>query len=119
MENVAYIEIQDIDSQGNLKPHVGKGKPVVVMALGTFCGYCNKAKPAFEEFARLPNNVVAGAIQIDGDEPDKKSAAFLKKWHPGYRGVPTYLGFDGNGKFSKVHTGGRDLGSISTFSKTL
>ena len=54
MNKVWYLEVQDFDAHGNLKPHVGGGKPVILMAQGNFCGYCQKAKP---EFQKLANNI--------------------------------------------------------------
>ena len=53
MENVWYLEDTDF-VQGALKPYVGKGKPVVVMAQGSYCGYCQTAKPAFQSLSKSP-----------------------------------------------------------------
>ena len=62
MENVAYLEIDDFDSDGNLKQYVCRGKNVVIMGQATFCGYCKQAGPAFEKFAKSHPNVVAATI---------------------------------------------------------
>lgn len=119
MENVAYLEIEDFDSDGNLKPYVGQGKACVIMAQGSFCGYCQQAKPAFQKFANSSKNVVACSIEIDGTQSERDAAKFLNKWDPQYRGVPHYIGFGKDGKFKKVHNGGRDTGSIIAFAGSL
>lgn len=119
MENVAYLEIEDFNSDGSLKPHVGRGKPVVLMAQGNFCGYCQKAKPDYLNFAKSNGNVVAASLEIDGSASEKQAANFLKQWDSTYRGVPWYGGFNSDGKFAGVHGGGRDTQSIIGFSTKL
>jgi len=118
MENVAYLEFEDFNSDGSLKSYVGRGKPVVLMAQGNFCGYCQKAKPAYKDFANN-SNVVVASLEIDGTASEKQASKFLKKWDSTYRGVPWYGGFNSNGKFAGVHKGGRDTGAVMGFSKTL
>ena len=119
MENVAYIEVEDINSDGSLKPYVGDGKPVVLMGKGNFCGYCKQAEPAFEQFAKSTHGVVAATIISDGEASEKAAGKFFKIWNTKHRGVPDYFGFDSDGRFKSVHTGGRDAGALKTFSATL
>ena len=119
MNNVAYLENTDFDSRGKLKPYVGNGKPVLIMAQGNFCGYCTQAKPVYEKLAASTNNGVYATILIDGEQSEKEASNFLKIWDPNYRGVPAYFGFDKSGNFKKVHQGGRDSGSLETFLKSL
>ena len=119
MENVAYLEVMDFDSSGNLKSYVGNGKPVIVMAQGNFCHYCTQSKPVYEKLASNIDNVVFATILIDGEQSEKDAAKFLKKWDPKYRGVPAYLGFDKDGNFKNVHNGGRDAESIKGFVGTI
>lgn len=120
MENVAYLEIQDIDQHGNLKQYVTQGKPVVLMAQSNHCGYCKQAKPAFQQFADNVNgNVVASSIQIDGESSEQEASKFLNKWDSNYRGVPTYFGFNKDGVFVKTHEGGRDTSSLINFASGL
>lgn len=118
LKNIPYLEVQDVNQDGTLKSHVGKGKPVVLMVQGNFCGYCTQAKPAFEEFARNVQNAVAVTVQIDGDQSEKQANALIAKINPG-KGVPVFLGFDENGKFEKLHTGNRDANSLMQFASTL
>ena len=119
MENVAYIEVDDINLDGTLKPYVNNGKPVIMMCYGNFCGYCTKAKPAFEKLAKTETQFVWAAILTDGEESEKAAAKFIKMWNKEHRGVPDYLGFDKNGKFAKVHSGGRDEKSLMDFCNSL
>jgi thiol-disulfide isomerase/thioredoxin len=115
---VAYLEHVDINDNGSLKPHVSKGKPSVVMVQGNFCGYCTQAKPAFEKLAKMMSNVNVYTVQIDGEESDKKASKQLAAVNTS-PGVPSYLGFDRNGKFVKVHKGGRDEDSLKNFALSL
>lgn len=119
MENVAYIEIQDIDHNGKLKPHVNRGKPLIVMAQGKNCGHCTTAKPAFQELAYNSNNIICGSIQMDGESDDREAGKWVKKWDQSYRGIPTYIGFDKHGNYVKTHTGQRDKESLRQFGNTL
>jgi thiol-disulfide isomerase/thioredoxin len=119
MENVAYLEVDDINPDGSLKPYVNNGKPVILMCQGNFCGYCTQAKPAFEELAKLLTNVVCATLVTDGEESEKAAAKFIKIWDKDYRGVPHYIGFDKNGKIKKIHSGGRDKKALETFCNSL
>lgn len=119
MENVGYLEIDDFTPDGNLKPYVGNGKPVVIMAQGNFCGYCKQASPAYAKFAKSNPNVMACSILIDGESSEKDTAKFCKKWDLNHKGVPAYFGFDKMGKFKKVHNGGRDDVAIIEFANSL
>jgi thiol-disulfide isomerase/thioredoxin len=119
MTRVPYLEDTDFNQDNSLKAHVGNGKPTVVMAQGVFCGYCSTAKPAFQQFTHTNKNVNGVTIQIDGQPSEKKAGERIKKLDPTYRGVPVYLGFNSEGKFVKVHSGGRDFQSLNTFANSL
>ena len=115
--NIKYLEGGDFNSDGSLKGNVNKGQPCVVMMQGEFCGYCTKAKPAFQEFSKTPGVVVA-TIQIDGEAGDRAAAQAVSKNNTA-QGVPAYMGYDRNGKFVKMHEGGRDVKSLQQFAKSL
>lgn len=119
MENVAYIEVDDINSDGSLQSYVGNGKSVVLMAQGNFCGYCQQAKPAFQKFAQTTPNIVAATIVTDGDQSEKEASKFIKMWDPNHKGVPAYFGFSSNGQLKTLHTGGRDVDSLKSFATSL
>jgi thiol-disulfide isomerase/thioredoxin len=115
---IGYLEDMDINDNGSLKPHISKGNPSVVMVQGNFCGYCTQAKPAFEKLAKMLSNVNVYTVQVDGEQSDKKASKQLSSVNSS-PGVPAYLGFDKNGKFVKVHQGGRDQESLKNFALSL
>ena len=119
MENVCYLEIEDVNPDGTLKPHVNLGKPMVVMAQGNFCGYCKQAAPDFQKFASSQDIVLAGSIVIDGEPSEAKLGKMLSSWDKSYQGVPFYLGFNSNGQFVRSHKGNRDANSITEFAKSI
>jgi thiol-disulfide isomerase/thioredoxin len=119
MERVPYLEDGDFNPDGSLKPYVNKGKPLVLMVQGSFCGFCTKAKPDFEKFAHSSQKTVGATLQIDGGESEKKAGSRIPKMDSSYRGVPFYMGFNSSGKFVKSHQGGRDTSSIMAFANTL
>lgn len=119
MNQVVYIEIDDITNDGTLKPYVTRGKPVVLMAKANFCGHCRTATPALDELAEYNDHIIVAAIVADGEDSEKQASKFISKWYSEFVGYPSYLGFDSNGKFKKAHDGGRDVKSLEKFCKTL
>lgn len=115
--NIPYLEGSDVLPDGSLKPTVGKGRPVVVMLQGNFCGYCTQSKPAFQAIANNPFFAVA-TVQTDGGEADRSASAVLGKFNSS-GGVPAFLGFDKDGKFKVQHQGSRDSESLMQFGKSL
>lgn len=118
MINIPYLENSDINGDASLKNHVCKGKPVLLMIQGNFCGYCTKAKPAFQKFAQMSPEVVCATIQTDGSPSERKAGQMLSSVNKS-PGVPAYLGFDRNGKFVSVHSGGRDVQDLKAFAQSL
>lgn len=115
---IKYLEGSDVNPDGSLKSHVNEGKPVLLMIQGNFCGYCSQAKPAFQELSKILSNVILATIQTDAGPNDKQASLNLKSVNTS-PGVPSYLGFDKNGKFVKAHQGGRDVESLQTFAMSL
>jgi thiol-disulfide isomerase/thioredoxin len=115
---VAYLESSDINPDGSLKPHVTKGKPVIVMVQGNFCGYCTMAKPAYAQLAKALNNCVVATIQSDGSPSERQASKLVSQLYDS-KGVPAYLGFNSNGKLASVHSGGRDVQSLQQFASSL
>lgn len=118
MEKVLYLENQDFKN-GVIKSYVGRGNPVIIMAQGSYCGYCKMAIPDFQKLANSVSGVVCASIQIDGEESEKQASKLIGKWDPEYKGVPFYLGFNSNGQYVKTHTGGRDTSSLVAFANSL
>jgi thiol-disulfide isomerase/thioredoxin len=109
---VAYLEDSDFDQQGNLL-HKGLA---VVMIQASFCGYCNMAKPAFQEFAnKTKGKVFCATIHGDSNKPSVKALmARIKTIKPDFRGYPDYILYM-NGKRLDKQIGGRDLGDLYRF----
>lgn len=119
MKNVFYLEVSDINKNGSLKSYVGNGDPVIIMAQANFCHFCTEAKPAFQQLSKEHCKAVPCTILIDGEQSEKAASKFLQMWDNNHRGVPAYFGFDKNGKFKKVHSGGRDVNSLLEFANSL
>ena len=66
MENVAYLEVDDFNTDGSIKSYVNYGKPIVLMVQAHYCGYCKQAAPAFTKFAKESPNIIAATIVSDG-----------------------------------------------------
>lgn len=115
---VPYLEDSDVNPDASLKSYVNNGRPVVMMIQGNFCGYCTKAKPAFQQLAKSMPNVAVVTVQMDGGPSDKKAAQMLSVVNKS-PGVPAFLGFDKQGKFVKVHNGARDLQALQQFAMSL
>ena len=119
MVNVPYLEKEDVNPDGSLKQYVNRGKPCVVMVQGLFCGFCGQAKPDFEKFSHSSKNVVGATVQIDGSPSEKMAGQMITQNDPSYRGVPSYMGFNSQGKYVKTHQGGRDAKSLYQFAQSL
>jgi len=115
MENLPYLEGEDFNPDMSLKPHINQGNSCVIMLQSLGCGHCTHAKPAFMDFAKEANIMVA-TIQID-TEPELSKK--LNQVDKSFQGIPTYWGFGKNGKYVKTHTGGRDKASLHTFANSL
>lgn len=116
--NIPYLEESDINPDSSLKPNVCKGKPVLLMVQGNFCGYCTKAKPAFQKCVQMVPEVVFATVQTDGSPSERKASQMLSAVNKS-PGVPAYLAFNKNGKFIGLHTGGRDVQDLKAFCQTL
>ena len=117
LKPIAYLQDSDFDNQGNLiNPDISKSIPVVIMIQASFCGHCNTAKPAFQEFANMNDGKVFCAT-IQGDGKEKGEPELSKRLDmicPDFKGYPSYVGYK-NGKRVAVHDGGRDVKSLEEF----
>lgn len=113
--NIPYLEVQDVNPDGSLKPHVTGGQKVLVMLQGNFCGYCTQAKPAFQE---LSQRVKCATVQSDGNTSEQQAYKALMN---GVKapGVPAFALYDGNGRLLKVHNGDRTANALFEFYNTL
>lgn len=118
MVGVPYLEVQDVNEDGSLKPHVGGGLPVIVLLQGVFCPHCTTAKGPFKQFAVQSTNVRAVTAQTDGSPPEKSAARLLSKYNSG-GGVPAYLAFDRDGKFVRAIVGAKPVEALQAFAQGL
>ena len=118
MVGVPYLEDSDINPDSSLKSHVNNGKPVVMMVYGSFCPHCKNAMPAYQQLASALPNFAVVTVQTDGGPSDKKAAQALSAVNKS-PGVPSFLGFNKQGKFVKIHSGGRDLEALKQFAMSL
>ena len=121
-ENVGYLTRSDFNDEGDIiNPKILKmGKPTLVMMQAGFCGHCVRAKPDFQKFAdkaKASKKAFAATISADATEPGEAELKSLygKIDKSGFRGFPTYVKFDKNGKYVATHEGGRDADSLYTF----
>jgi thiol-disulfide isomerase/thioredoxin len=115
-ESVKYLEDEDFTSDGKLK--IDPKKPVIIMIMGNFCGWCKKAQPEFQKFADSAGHVYPACILIDGNASEKKLGNRIKSFIPNYQGVPMFVCFK-NGKFVKEHTGERTAKALIEFSMSV
>lgn len=115
-ESVKYLENEDLSPDGKLM--FDPNKPVIIMIMGSFCGWCKKAQPEFQKFADSANHVFSACILIDGNPSEKKLGQRLSSFIPNYQGVPMFVAFK-NGKFYKEHTGQRTAKALVEFSMSL
>lgn len=117
---VNYLQISDFDpTNGNIinGELLEQGKNTMIMIQAKFCGYCTKAKPAYQEFGNQFNEqVFVTTIQSDGDvDGERELGKILKKIDPTFQGFPAYVLYDDKGKYLKTHSGGRAKSDIYNF----
>ena len=115
-ENIIFLEDKDFDRNVNFIPKL-HNKPLVVMVMGSFCGYCKQVAPIFSQFSKEMPNVISSVIMIDGSDSEKRLGQRLSKVDPNIEGVPTFMLFNSNGKYVKTHRGGRSIKDLKLFSK--
>jgi len=116
---IAYLTINDFDSNGNIVNSKLKNGKVIIMIQANFCGYCTIAKPAFQELAKQnQSNFICVTIQGDGKEQGEKELNdMIKKIDPTFRGFPSYVGYK-DGKYVKSHSGGRNKENLVAFAQS-
>ena len=110
-QNVAYLDSSDFTSDGKLKAK--SDKPVVVMVMATWCGFCKKAKPMFQELANKLNNKKAYFAVIQ-HEDDPNLDKMVNSIIPNFSGFPTIVKFV-NGKYIATHNGARTVEALEQF----
>lgn len=117
--DIPYLEGSDINPDASLKSYVNSGKPVLLLVYGSFCPHCTRAQPDFQKASEsLTGKVVCATIQSDGGPTDQQASKAIDSINKS-PGVPAYLGFNSQGKFKGMHTGGRDVGALVEFANSL
>lgn len=118
---IPYLETGDVNNDGSLNQNIvdtiTNGKPVLVMVQGNFCGYCTKSKPDFQQLANNSEFAVL-TIQIDGDQGDQGANKAISSVNTA-KGVPSYMVYNKDGKFVRMHDGGRDSKSLMQAMKSM
>ena len=88
---VAYLEDQDFDVNGKLL--INTNLPVVILIQASWCSYCTKVKPTFQEFAnKTQGTIFCATIQIDGDRKSEELLGRrIPKLFPNIKGIPKYI----------------------------
>ena len=87
INNIYFLENEAFDDLG----HLFTKKPMLVMVKASWCGYCTKAAPAFQEFAdKYGDKVLVGVIREGEDQTPsgKRLMARLKSIMPTFKGFP-------------------------------
>jgi protein disulfide isomerase family A protein 5 len=112
-DNVVFLESQDMSEDGTFTFETEM--PIMVLAQGTYCGYCRKMKPAYGEAAALlKGKVVFATIHADSENPSERDLGMrLSKLHeiPGYPAV--FLVKDG--RVAKKYEGNRTTQNLVEF----
>jgi thiol-disulfide isomerase/thioredoxin len=119
LSNVGYLEDFDFDNNGNLiNPQIPKNQSVVVLVFASWCAWCKKIKPDFQEFANnMKGKVFCAAIQADGAKPsEKKLMDKMKTIKPDFRGFPDVMLFV-NGKRVNKELKDRTVQGLVEFSR--
>lgn len=114
---VTYLEADEFKENGELNiPDLPKSIPVIVLVQAKWCGHCETAKNAFQEFANKNHaKAIATTIEVDGDRPGEKALATkLQQLFPGFKGFPHYALFI-DGKPIQKEIKSRSLQGIEEF----
>lgn len=111
---IYFLDLNDFNSDGTFK-YDQNNKPMVIMVMGDFCGYCKRAAPMYKEFAEENPHVISAVIRSDGDKLERQLYNMISEKVVNIPGVPTFLKYK-NGKFITTHNGPRTKGSLIEFS---
>jgi len=114
---IMHLVDTDFTSSGNLKSSLLK-LPVIVMFQTSWCGACKTAKPHFQMFANMSNDLgqwKCMTVQGDGELMSERNIMNrIKSIYPNFKGYPSYMLFKPNGE--KIsHTGGLNQKQLQSF----
>ena len=116
---VVYLDSTDFDDEGNIiNPLIPKDKPMFIMLLANFCGFCKMAKPDFQEFAEKNPNFIVATIQADSTIPEVANLKNkMNKIYPELVGFPSYMLYVEGKRI--IYNGGRTLKDLQSFADGL
>lgn len=115
MVGVPYLEEQDINDDGTLKPNVTNNKNTLLLLFAPWCPHCTATMPEYEKLVK--ENPQYSIVCLDS-QADKKAAMKISRFNQ-RGGVPCFLGFSPNGRFIKTHEGQRSRDALKNFVSTL
>ena len=104
MERVGYLENFDMNQNGHLiNTTIPKDKPVFVYIFSSMCPACKSFGPVYQQFVKKHPEVVALAIQSDGErESERDLGNRLGDMFPDIIGYPTVYMFENNKKMAEL-----------------
>ena len=113
--NIKYLDNSDFVD--NILKHDTHGKPLIIMIMATWCGYCKKMAPVFQEFADMVNgrSAYTAVIVSDGKtEEEQQLSGKIDSIVPDFQGFPTIVKFV-DGKYVATYQGERTVGGLMKF----
>lgn len=115
---VAYLDESDFKGKElSVLGDIQNTKKTVVMYQASWRHHCNKAKPAFQQFADENLDIFCATVQVDGDtESERNLGKKIKDISVGFRGFPHY-GLFIKGKLVDKQLNDRSVQGLIEFSK--
>lgn len=122
LSDLLFLEDVDFTEEGSLMPlPEDEGKVGLIFVFATWCPNCTPCK---SEFASLKDKINKDTTQLyvingsgNGTRPSEQALLRkLSKFCPDFRGFPSFLLVDKNGKIVKKHEGERNA---DAFLKTI
>lgn len=114
---VYYLQDTDVGKDGELlHARIPKDKPAIVMVKASWCGFCTKTMPNFEQFSnQYSDKVFTAVINHDGTvEGEKELGKRVTEFAPNFRGFPAFLKYKG-GKIVDMTQGYKDVDALVKF----
>ncbi len=113
---VVHIEVGDVNGSG-IESYITGGKKGIIALAAHWCAHCKNMEQAYTQFAK-EGKFFAGVIQQDGEE--KEALEVFKKVNGvSANGFPSFAGVSADGKFVKMHNGGRSVEDFNKFAESL
>ncbi len=112
-DNVVFLEDQDMSADGTFT--VETEMPIMILAQGTYCGYCRKMKPAYGEAAALlKGKVLFATIHADSENPSERELGMRLSKLNEINGYPAVF-LAKSGRIAKKYEGNRTTQDLVQF----